>query len=81
MVEGRALWTFRLGIRKNFFSGKAVVHLYSLPREVLKSLSLEVFKKRGDVALGDMVSGHGGDWLTVGLDDSPGRPSRGLFQP
>ena len=29
-----------------------------------------------DVALRDMVSGHGGDGLMVGLDDL-----RGLFQP
>ena len=28
--------------------------------------SLKVFKKRGDLALGGMVSGHGGDGL--GLD-------------
>ena len=37
-----------------------------LPMEVLESLSLEVFKKRGDVALRDVVSGHGGEGL--GLD-------------
>jgi len=38
-------------------------------REVVHLLSLEVFKKRGDVALRDMVSGHGGDRLVVGLGD------------
>ena len=42
----------------------------------MKSLSLEVLKKRVDVALGYMVSGHEGDGLMVGLDDL-----RGLFQP
>jgi len=36
---------------------------------------LEVFKSRVDVALRDMVSGHGGGGLTVGLDDLSG-----LFQ-
>ena len=46
-----------------------------LTRDVLKSLSLEVFKECVDVALRDMVCGHGGDVLMVGLDDL-----RGLFQ-
>ena len=32
---------------------------HRLPREMVESLSLEVFKNRGDVAPGDMVSGHG----------------------
>ena len=40
------------------------------------SPSLEVFKECGDVALRDVVSGHGGDGLMVGLDDLSG-----LFQP
>jgi len=41
------------------------MHWNRLPREV--SLSLEVFKKRGDVALMKVVSGNGGDELVAGL--------------
>ena len=37
-----------------------------LPREVVGSPSLEVFQSHGDVALRDVVSRDGGDWL--GLD-------------
>jgi len=35
-----------------------------------------VFKNHGDVALRDVVSGHGRDGLMVGLDDLSG-----VFQP
>ena len=40
------------------------------------SSEMEVFKNRGDVALRDVISVHGGVGLMVGLDDL-----RGLFQP
>ena len=45
---------------------------HRLPKEVVESLSLEVSKKHTDVSLKNMVNGHHGDGLVVGLNDLSG---------
>jgi len=50
-LQGR----FKLHIRKNFLSENVVRHWNRLPREVVESTSLEMFKKLVHMAFWDMV--------------------------
>jgi len=49
---------FGLGIRINLFSERVLMHWHRLPREVVESPSLKVFKKHGDVVLTNTVNGQ-----------------------
>ena len=52
MVLNKMKW---IDITKNFFTGRVVKHRTRLPGEVVESPPLEVFRRRIDVALRDVV--------------------------
>ena len=51
MQQGR----FRWDIRKNLFTERVIKHWKRLPREVVESSFLEVFKRHVDKTLRDIV--------------------------
>ena len=57
----------QVGYQEKYFLRKSGDAVAQLPREVVWSPSLEVFKNHGDVALGDVGSGPDGGELQLGL--------------
>lgn len=63
MVRGNSQERFSLDIRK-FSTNRVISHRNKFPREVMESLSLEMFKRHLEVAAGDIVRG---DYVGTGF--------------
>ncbi|PKU46693.1 hypothetical protein llap_3010 [Limosa lapponica baueri] len=46
---------FDLNIRKHYFTGRVIKHWHRLPREVVESLTLKIFKSHLDIVLGNQL--------------------------
>ena len=75
-VPGLCVARLQVGYQGRSLLRKSGAAVAQLPREVVGSPSMEGFQNCGDVALRDVVSGHGGGGLAVGSADL-----RAIFQP
>lgn len=54
-MRGKGEGRFRPDIRKNFFMERMGIYWNELPREMVESLSLEMFNRNVDVVLSNIV--------------------------